>query len=126
MDAVWQVDVMGIGGTMKKAKQETQLCKTLMRRPCYQDNATSQLLLRTPSVIFGYWRPQKRNDDIQREVQESSNTSGYSKNIMYHSFLPHKTKFRQKYFQKQMSSTPHTYDYTCKVNIIKWKALEVL
>jgi hypothetical protein len=38
-----KVDMIGIGGTMKKAKQERQLCKTLMR-PCYQDNTISQLL----------------------------------------------------------------------------------
>jgi hypothetical protein len=47
------------------------------------------------------------DDDAWREVQESSDTSRNSKNTL--SFLPQKTKFRQKCFQKQMCSTPYTY-----------------
>jgi hypothetical protein len=37
-------------------------------------------------------------------LKESSNISGYSKNM---SLLPQETKFRQKWYQKQMCSTPH-------------------
>lgn len=41
--------------------------------------------------------------------------SGTQKTV---SFLPHKTMFRRKFFQKQMFSTPHTY-CTCKMSIIR-------
>jgi hypothetical protein len=72
--------------------------------------------------VMQCWRPQQRNNDAWREVQEIVNTSRYSKKYTA-SFLLQKSTFRQKCFQKQMCSTPQI-QYTCKMKIIKWNTLE--